>query len=107
MKNNDIPPSTSSGCYEVLNNLEIRKRPLINFSAKNFGDAKYEFGISLKSRREIRKTLSAYDMTLVSRNLIVKSLLTQLESLAGKHNVSSVRVDHSDEIFDFISHKSF
>lgn len=46
-------------------------------------------------------------MSLVSSNLVVKSLLTQLESLAGKNNIQSVRVDHSDEIFDFTTHKSF
>lgn len=104
---NNIPLNTSSGCYQVLNNLEIRKRPLITFSANNLGDAKYEFWISLKSRRGTRKTSAAYDTSLVSSNLILKSLFTQLETLTGKLNITSVRVDHSDEIFSFVSHKCF
>lgn len=100
-------PETSSRCFEAMNNYEIRKRPLINFSAKKLCDDKYEFGVSIKSRRAIRTNTATYDLSLVSSNLIIKSLLTQLENLANKNHIDTVRVDHLDAIFSFVSHREF
>lgn len=100
--------TTSEHVINALNNYEYRNTPAIKFTVINSGADKYEIACVLKTRHlSSTRTLLLNIKDNLNRDVVLESILTQLNSLTDRRDITTVKLCCSDPLLSIIPIATF
>lgn len=99
-KNSDTQKSKESKVRFALNNMAIKKYPLLSFNMID-----QEISFSIRSARLLKSHTFSFNPKNVTVSL--RPLLTELDNICSKKDLKYLRIDSNDAIFEKIKQEEF